>query len=106
MQHLSEAHRRQIMLEEPERVEKIFRARETITPKRYVCYRACGPIVVDGTLNAPWIEDKGWTIEMAFDWKSMAPQCIGVSYPPKHGDQWRVNMSRMHRERGSPHCMD
>jgi hypothetical protein len=225
MSSIPEEQRRQILLEEPERVENIFNAVETITPKRYTCYRACGPIVVDGhldepswqkapwtdlfghleepetipflatrarmlwddeyfyvganledpdvwgtltardsaicgsdtdfevfidpdgdamnymeleinalncvwdllldfphhrrgnpknewdfeglktaiqvdgTLNAPWIVDKGWTVEIAFDWKSMVPQCIGVSCPPEHGDTWRVNMSRVHRDR-------
>ena len=225
MRKLSEEHLERIKLEEPERVEKIFRALETITPPGYVCYRTCGPMVIDGhldepswkkapwtdffghlevpgriphlatrakmlwdddyfyvgadledpdvwgtltrrdsaicgedtdfevfidpdgdamnymeleinalncvwdllldqphhrrgdprnewdweglktavqvngTLNAPWIEDKGWTIEIAFDWESMAPQAIGVSCPPGHGDQWRVNMSRVHRDR-------
>lgn len=232
MSRLSDEHRRQILLEEPARVALIFNALENITPKQYVCYRACGPNVidghldkpswkkapwtdpfghleypnhvpplttrakmlwddeyfyvgaeledpdvwgtltkrdsticgadtdfevfidpdgdamnymeleinalncvwdllldyphhrlgnpknewdfeglktavqVDGTLNAPWIVDRGWTIEMAFDWKSMAPQCIGVSCPPSHGDQWRVNMSRVHRIRGGQHTMD
>ena len=56
-------------------------------------------VQIDGTLNAPWIVDKGWTVEIAFDWKSMAPHCIGVSCPPQHGDQWRVNMSRVNRNR-------
>lgn len=45
------------------------------------------------------VVDKGWSVEIAFDWKSMAPQAIGVSCPQKHGDQWRVNMSRVHRDR-------
>ena len=27
-----------------------------IVPKRYICYRACGPIIIDGHLNDPsWI---------------------------------------------------
>ena len=45
------------------------------------------------------VVDKGWSVEIALDWKSMAPQAIGVSCPQKHGDQWRVNMSRVHRDR-------
>ncbi|MBM3263843.1 MAG: hypothetical protein FJY97_10525 [candidate division Zixibacteria bacterium] len=56
-------------------------------------------VQVDGTLNAPWIRDRGWTVEIAFDMKSMAPHCIGATCPPKHGDQWRVNMSRVNRNR-------
>ena len=227
MPKLSEEHLEQIRREPPEDVEKILRAIETIEPKQYVCYRTCGPIVVDGhldepswkkapwtdlfghiedldkipylatrvkmlwddqyfyvgadledpdvwgenttrdmpisdpdfevfidpggealnymefemgplncvwdlllehpyhrwtpppgwnptawdwkgiktavqvsgTLNTPWIVDKGWTVEIAFDWESMAPQAIKMSCPPKHGDQWRVNMSRVQRNR-------
>jgi len=225
VQILSEEHLQRIKQEKPEIVEKILRAMETIEPKQYVCYRTCGPIVVDGhldepswkkapwtdlfghieepdnfphlatrakmlwddqyfyvgadledpdvwgtftkrdsficsedtdfevfidpdgdamnymefeinalncpwdllldrpygregtahtewdwkglktavqvdgTLNAPCIVDKGWTVEIAFDWESMTPQAIGVRCPPKHGDQWRVNFSRVHRDR-------
>jgi hypothetical protein len=225
MASLSEEHLQRIRREEPERVEKILRAVETITPQHYICYRTCGPMVVDGnldepswkkapwtelfghiededhvpclatrakmlwdddyfyvaadledpdvwgtftkrdspicgedtdfevfidpdgdgqnymefeqnalncvwdllldqphhrggnpdndwdyqgiksavqvqgTLNAPWIVDKGWTVEVAFDWASMKPQAVGISCPPSHGDIWRVNMSRLHRNR-------
>jgi hypothetical protein len=56
-------------------------------------------VQVHGTLNAPWVVDKGWSVEIAFDWESMAPQALGVSCPPQHGDQWRVNMSRVQRNR-------
>ncbi|HCQ02781.1 MAG TPA: hypothetical protein DIT99_19755, partial [Candidatus Latescibacteria bacterium] len=45
MSSIPEEQRRQILLEEPERVENIFNAVETITPKRYTCFRACSPIV-------------------------------------------------------------
>ena len=57
-------------------------------------------VQVDGTLNAPWITDHGWTVEIALDWASMAPQALGMSCPPRHGDQWRLNMCRVHRDRG------
>ena len=43
--------------------------------------------------------DKGWTVEVAFDWASMSPQAVGVSCPPRHDDVRRVNMSRLHRNR-------
>ena len=41
-------------------------------------------------------------MKIAFDWKSMALQAIGVSCPQKHGDQLRVTMSRVHRDREDP----
>ena len=58
MSRLSDEHRRQILLEEPARVALIFNALENITPKQYVCYRACGPNVIDGHL-ACIIHEKG-----------------------------------------------
>ena len=61
MHNLPEKQIQQIMLEEPERVEKILRAIETITPKRYICYRASGPITVDGHLDEPSWKKAPWT---------------------------------------------
>jgi hypothetical protein len=56
------------------------------TPKTYVCYRAGMPIIVDGHLSdAPW---------KSAPWTSMA-QYAGCTGPPAHGDQWRVNFSRV-----------
>lgn len=56
-------------------------------------------VQVNGTLNCPWVEDKYWTVEMAFDWASMKPCCPAAACPPKPGDQWRVNFQRRERDR-------
>lgn len=49
---------------------------------------------VDGTINAPGDRDRGWTVEFAFPWKSMA-SVAGRGVRPSEGDRWRVNFSRV-----------
>ena len=49
---------------------------------------------VDGVLNNPSVKSKGWSVELAFPWKVLA-EYANCSAPPKHGDQWRVNFSRV-----------
>jgi hypothetical protein len=56
-------------------------------------------VQVDGTLNAPWIEDRGWSAVIAFDYESMRDNAPGAHFPPGDGDVWRVNMSRLVRDR-------
>jgi hypothetical protein len=50
---------------------------------------------VDGTLNDPSDEDRGWSVEIAIPWEALAP-IAGTSCPPEPGDRpWRVNFSRV-----------
>jgi len=49
---------------------------------------------VDGTLNDPSDEDRGWSVEIAIPWKVLA-EAAGRPAPPAHGDIWRVNFSRV-----------
>ena len=49
---------------------------------------------VRGTLNRPDDRDEGWTVEIAFPWKVLAELAAGKR-PPKPGDRWRVNFSRV-----------
>ncbi len=49
---------------------------------------------VDGTLNDPRDTDRGWTVELAFPWKVLG-ELAHKPAPPKDGDQWRVNFSRV-----------
>lgn len=51
-------------------------------------------IFVDGTLNDPRDMDRGWSVEMAIPWKVLA-EFAGCPAPPRDGDQWRVNFSRV-----------
>jgi hypothetical protein len=49
---------------------------------------------VDGTLNDPRDKDKGWSVEIAFPWKVLG-ELAHQPAPPKDGDQWRANFSRV-----------
>lgn len=45
---------------------------------------------VDGRLNDPSVVDRGWSVEMAIPFAS-----LDGTKPPKIGDQWRINFSRV-----------
>jgi hypothetical protein len=49
---------------------------------------------LDGTLNDPGDTDRGWTVELAFPWPALA-ELARRPTPPRDGDQWRVNFSRV-----------
>ncbi len=51
-------------------------------------------VQVDGTLNDPSDEDRGWSVEIAIPWQVLA-QCAGRPSPPEPGHIWRVNFSRV-----------
>lgn len=49
---------------------------------------------VNGTINDARDRDTGWTVEMAFPWKALV-ELAYPKQPPRAGDQWRVNFSRV-----------
>lgn len=49
---------------------------------------------VRGTLNNPGDTDEGWTVEIALPWTVLG-EFARCAAPPRHGDQWRVNYSRV-----------
>lgn len=49
---------------------------------------------VDGTLNDPTDTDRAWTVEVALPWPALAAHANRPA-PPREGDQWRVNFSRV-----------
>ena len=51
-------------------------------------------VQIDGTLNCADDVDHGWSVEVAIPWTSMSEHA-GCDCPPKAGDQWRVNFSRV-----------
>ncbi len=51
-------------------------------------------VKVNGTVNDPRDTDTGWTVEMRWPWKGLK-ELSGVAMPPKDGDQWRINFSRV-----------
>jgi Carbohydrate family 9 binding domain-like len=51
-------------------------------------------VAIDGSLNDPRDTDRGWTVELAFPWKSLG-ELAYLPAPPQENDQWRVNFSRV-----------
>ena len=49
---------------------------------------------LDGTLNDPRDTDRSWSVELAFPW-SVLKDYTQRPAPPRDGDQWRVNFSRV-----------
>ena len=51
-------------------------------------------VQVRGTLNNPSDVDQGWTVEIAFPWKSLE---VYARHPgaPDEGEQWRIDFSRV-----------
>ena len=47
-----------------------------------------------GTLNDPSGVDRGWSLELAIPWSALVEHA-GTVCPPKTGDQWRINYSRV-----------
>ena len=47
-----------------------------------------------GTLNDPRDQDRGWSVELALPWKALG-ELARRPAPPREGDQWRVNFSRV-----------
>lgn len=58
-------------------------------------------VQVSGTLNWPEDVDEGWTVEMALPWEALKEYAGATRVPPKEGDVWRVNFSRVQRARGT-----
>jgi hypothetical protein len=50
---------------------------------------------VQGTLNNPADEDEFWSVEVAIPWTSLSRFAGETSCPPKAGDAWRINFSRV-----------
>lgn len=49
---------------------------------------------IDGSLNDASDTDRGWSAEIAIPWTALA-QIAGCPCPPRGGDQWRINFSRV-----------
>ncbi|PIE23357.1 MAG: carbohydrate-binding family 9-like protein [Planctomycetota bacterium] len=51
-------------------------------------------VALFGTLNDSSDSDRGWSVEIAIPWKTMK-EAAGCATPPRDGDQWRINFSRV-----------
>lgn len=49
---------------------------------------------LDGTLNDPSDVDRGWSLEIFLPWPALQ-EISKVPSPPKPGDAWRINFSRV-----------
>ncbi|MBV9469311.1 MAG: carbohydrate-binding family 9-like protein, partial [Abitibacteriaceae bacterium] len=49
---------------------------------------------VDGTLNDPRDTDRSWSVVLAIPWRVLG-EYAGCPSPPRNGDQWRINFSRV-----------
>ncbi len=54
-------------------------------------------VTVDGTLDKPGDEDKGYVVEVKIPWKSLAK---AKQAPPALGDKWRMNIYAMQNNGG------
>jgi len=62
---------------------------------------------VDGTVNDDSDRDRGWTVELAFPWKSLKWLATdGRALPPKDGDVWRMDFSRFNTYKEAPPAQD
>jgi len=50
---------------------------------------------VDGTINDAHDVDTGWSVEIAIPWRPDMKDFAGKAVPPRDGDRWRVNFSRV-----------
>lgn len=51
-------------------------------------------IGVNGTLNDSTDVDQSWVLEIALPFEDIAPAAPALSFPPKPGDMWRINLYR------------
>jgi hypothetical protein len=65
-------------------------------------------VAVDGTLNDNRDRDRGWTVEIAIPWSSLAVLTHpGTrSLPPAPGETWRMDFSRFNTHRAAPPATD
>ncbi|RKY57989.1 MAG: hypothetical protein DRP95_06410, partial [Candidatus Latescibacterota bacterium] len=52
---------------------------------------------VEGTINDHTDTDRGWSAEVAIPWERLSDFAGARACPPRPGDQWRVNFSRVER---------
>jgi len=52
-------------------------------------------VKIQGTLNDSSDTDTGWSVEVFLPWKDLAKHEGSMTSPPKPGDIWRINFSRV-----------
>lgn len=54
-------------------------------------------VKIDGTLNNNRDIDKGWSVEIAILWESLAMLANGRSIPPQNGDVWNLFLGKFQK---------
>ena len=54
-------------------------------------------VKLNGTINDPSDQDQGWSVEIAIPWEVLG-EAARQKTPPREGDHWRVNFSRVQWE--------
>lgn len=52
-------------------------------------------VAVDGPINDPTTENDGWSVEVALPLAALQRFAPSIHFPPREGDVWRVNLSRV-----------
>jgi len=52
-------------------------------------------VYLEGTLNDPSDTDRAWTVEIALPWKGLRKYAKHTACPPREGDLWRIDFSRV-----------
>ena len=52
-------------------------------------------VKINGTINNPNDKDAGWSVEVAIPFEGLKRYAAKKTCPPKAGDQWRLNFSRV-----------
>lgn len=52
-------------------------------------------VKIDGTLNDASDIDRSWSVEVFLPWKDLSAYQGKLNSPPKSGDTWRINFSRV-----------
>ena len=65
-------------------------------------------VQIDGTLNDDTDRDRGWSVELAFPWKSLEwlAKAENRSLPPRDADVWRMDFSRFNTYKEAPPARD
>jgi len=72
--------------------------RERFPSVEWKCPGLLSATRVYGSVNAPHDVDKGWSLEIAIPWTSLAPFTKGAC-PPVSGDVWGGHLGRVYRDR-------
>lgn len=78
-------------------LRKPYRDASDVAMNAYEMHGVKVGVDIQGTLNDPSDKDRKWTIEIAIPWNAIK-EFNSAPVPPKDGDQWKINFSRVQWE--------